>query len=73
MVNEKQIHSKDIMHELRKLLQEGSPDFFNIYKQESGNLSNDQKRVLSGMISGHVSLEKEDGGGGFGGDAGAGQ
>ena len=33
MVNEKQIHSKDIMHELRKLLQEGSPDFFNIYKQ----------------------------------------
>jgi len=72
MVNEKQIHSKDIMHELRKLFQEGNPDFFNVYKQESGNLSNDQKRVLSGMISGHVSLEKEDGGGGFGGDAGAG-
>ena len=57
------------MQELQKLLQEGNPGFFNIYKQESGNLSNDQKRVIAEMLT---SLQKEGGGGGGGGNGGGG-
>ena len=70
MVSKEQKISIDTLNKLRKLYYDGNPEFFPVYEHESDKLSKGQKREIVEMLS-HP-LEKEDGGGGFGGDAGAG-
>ena len=79
MPSQEQLISAYTINKLHKLYYDGDPEFFRTYENESDNLSKAQKRQVLEMMShprmtqdNTKPLEKEDGGGGFGGDAGAG-